>query len=74
MNMRTRYLLLLLCLMSLLCGCGGTEYAYRDGRDQKEGPGLLSGKDGVFTIFNTGSEAGEEEPPQEKAENERKGR
>ena len=74
MNMRTRHLLLLLCLMALLCGCGGTEYAYRDGRDQKEGPGLLSGKDGVFTIYNKGSEDSEEESPQENAENKQKGR
>ena len=66
-------LILLLCLMALLCGCGGTEYAYRDGRDQKEGPGLLSGKDGVFTIYNKGSENSEKESPQGKAENKQTG-
>jgi hypothetical protein len=73
MNMRTRYLMLLPCLMALLCGCGGTEYAYRDGRDQKEGPGLLSGKDGVFTIYNKGSENSEKESPQGKAEKKQTG-
>ena len=73
MHMRTRLLILLLCLMTLLCGCGGTEYAYRDGRDQKEGPGLLSGKDGVFTIYNKGGADSEEESPQEDADNKKKG-
>ena len=67
-------MLLLLSLMALLCGCGGTEYTYRDGRDRKEGPGLLSGKDGVFTIYNKSSESSEEESPQEKTENKQTGR
>ena len=62
-------MLLLLCLTALLCGCGGTEYTYKDGRDQKEGPGLLSGKDGVFTIYNKGSEDRGGKSPQEKTEN-----
>ena len=73
MHMRTRLLIFLLCLMALLCGCGGTEYAYRDGRDQKEGPGLLSGKDGVFTIYNKGGADSEEESPLEDADNKKKG-
>ena len=48
----------LLCLMALLCSCGGTEQAYNDGKEQKEGPGLFSGKDGVFTILNKDGEDG----------------
>lgn len=57
--MRGRYLIALLCLMTLLCGCGGTEQTYSDGKEQKEGPGLYSGKDGVFTILNKGGEDGQ---------------
>ena len=49
-----RQRMLLLCLLLLLGGCGGTEYGYRDGRDQKEGPGLLSGEDGVFSVYKSG--------------------
>jgi len=55
-----------LCLSLLLSGCGGAEYTYQDGRDQKEGPGLVSGKDGVFTIYNAGDKAGKEGAQPEK--------
>ena len=60
--------------MALLCGYGGTEYTHRDGRDQKEWPGLISGKDGVFTIYNTGGEDSKEESPQGDADNKKIGR
>lgn len=60
MNIHPRYLLISLCLILLFSGCGGTEYTYQDGRDQKEGPGLLSGEDGVFTIYNAGDKVGKE--------------
>lgn len=66
--MRGQYLIALLCLMALLCGCGGTEQTYRDGKEQKEGPGLFSGKDGVFTILNKGGEDGKEISSPEKTE------
>lgn len=59
--MRMQHLVLLLSLLALLCSCGGKEYTYSDGRDQKEGPGLLSGEDGVFTLYNTGREGSEQE-------------
>lgn len=49
--MRTRYVLLMLYLIAALSGCGGQEYAYVDGRDAKQGPGLLSGEDGAFTLY-----------------------
>ncbi|KAB2889811.1 MAG: hypothetical protein F9K32_11115 [Desulfobulbaceae bacterium] len=58
--MLSRLLPVLLCLVLLLGGCGGTDYSYRDGRDQKEGPGLLSGKDGVFSVYNTGGGTNDE--------------
>ena len=67
-----RQRMFLLCLLLLLGGCGGTEYSYRDGRDQKEGPGLLSGEDGNFTIYNADDDAGKEESQQEKQQAERK--
>ncbi|MEE4135407.1 MAG: hypothetical protein V2I32_04965 [Desulforhopalus sp.] len=35
----------------ILSGCAGQEYVYEDGRDRKEGPGLFSGEDGVFTVY-----------------------
>lgn len=66
--MRRRYLIALLCLMALLCSCGGTEQAYNDGKEQKEGPGLFSGKDGVFTILNKGGEDAQEKSSPEKTE------
>ena len=35
----------------LLCGCAGEEYTYVNDGDLKPGPGLLSGEDGVFTLY-----------------------
>ncbi len=35
----------------LLAGCVGEEYHYVDDAELKPGPGLLSGEDGVFTIY-----------------------
>jgi hypothetical protein len=48
----------------MLGGCGGEEFVYSDGRDMKQGPGLLSGKDGVFTIYRNSPQ--EEQPAAEK--------
>lgn len=62
--MHLRPLILALCLASMLGGCGGEEFVYSDGRDMKQGPGLLSGKDGVFTIYGNASQ--EEETAAEK--------
>ena len=73
MTLHPRHLLISLCLVLLLGGCGGTEYSYRDGRDRKEGPGLLSGEDGAFTVYNAGDDAGKEGSPPEKQQAERKG-
>jgi hypothetical protein len=51
----------------MLGGCGGQEYAYEDGRDVKQGPGILSGKDGVFTLYRNDRDTQEEKPTAEKA-------
>ena len=67
-----RQRMFLLCLLLLLGGCGGTEYGYRDGRDQKEGPGLLSGEDGVFSVYKSGGDAGAEESRQQERQPEQK--
>ena len=44
-------IVVLCCLAVMLNGCGGQDYTYDDGRDRKEGPGLFSGQDGVYTIY-----------------------
>jgi hypothetical protein len=64
--MHLRPLILALCLASMLGGCGGEEFVYSDGRDMKQGPGLLSGKDGVFTIYKNEHTPQEEQPAAEK--------
>jgi len=70
--MHRQRIYIILCLLLSLGGCGGTEYSYRDGRDQKEGPGLMSGEDGVFSVYNSGGDAGVEESRQKERQPERK--
>lgn len=41
-----------LIISVLLCGCGGADYTYVDTKEEKPGPGLFSGDDGVFTVVN----------------------
>lgn len=45
-----RYWLTGFILSCLLCSCGGSAYTYVDTNEQKAGPGLFSGEDGVFTV------------------------
>jgi hypothetical protein len=54
--MQLRLLTFALCLAGMLCGCAGNDYTYVDDRDLKQGPGLLSGKDGVFTLYQRPAE------------------
>jgi hypothetical protein len=35
-------------------GCGGESYTYRSETEEKPGPGLFSGEDGVFTLIDKG--------------------
>lgn len=49
-------------LVSLfLFGCGGTTYTHQSADDLKPGPGLFSGKDGVFVLISTDAEDKEEQ-------------
>ena len=65
-----RAVMLLICL--LLSGCGGEEYTYQPDHDLKPGPGLLSGKEGEFTLIGTPrsemEQARQEKKEQEKQE------
>ena len=56
-----KYYCLFLILLILLGGCGGTEYTYVDERNEKQGPGLFSGDDGVFTVVGKKDEEQEVE-------------
>ena len=49
------YCLVVLFLGCLLCSCGGTDYTYVDTNEEKPGPGLFSGDDGVFTVIGKDS-------------------
>lgn len=40
----------------LLCSCSGTDYTYVDTNEEKPGPGLFSGDDGVFNVIKKDSE------------------
>jgi hypothetical protein len=37
-----------------ITGCGGESYTYRSETEEKPGPGLFSGEDGVFTLIDKG--------------------
>ena len=52
--------LMVLFFSCFLCGCGGTDYNYVDTNEQKPGPGLFSGEDGVFTVVKKSSKTNEE--------------
>lgn len=53
------YSLIGILLLIILCGCGGTDYTYVDINEEKPGPGLFSGEDGVFTVVK--KDSGEKE-------------
>ena len=44
-----------LCIVVLFSGCVGEEHTYVENRELKPGPGLFSGKDGVFTVYGDSS-------------------
>jgi hypothetical protein len=56
-----RYWFAVLLLSCFLQGCGGTDYNYVDTNEEKPGPGLFSGEDGVFTVVKMGTKTEEEE-------------
>ena len=54
----------------LLQGCGGSDYTYVEDQELKPGPGLFSGKDGEFTLYE-GSLPRQEKPDLEKQDQEK---
>lgn len=46
-----RSLFFALLLLFLLNGCGGTEFQYQSGTEEKPGPGLFSGEAGVINLI-----------------------
>ncbi|WP_458775079.1 hypothetical protein [Desulforhopalus sp. 52FAK] len=65
------YCLMVLFLGCLLCSCSGTDYTYVDANEEKPGPGLFSGDDGVFTVIGKDSkEVGKEKEAAEKTSSE----
>jgi hypothetical protein len=66
-----KYSLIGFLIFFLLCSCGGTDYAYVDTNEQKTGPGLFSGEDGVFNVVKKEADASKkEEDSQDKADSE----
>lgn len=55
---------------TLIAGCASSPqpFDYHDGRDEKPGPGLLSGEEGGFVIYgkDTKKSADNEDPPAQK--------
>jgi hypothetical protein len=51
MVQRTIAMSVMVCVAAALLGCGGTPLVYTDSREEKPGPGLFSGEDGVFTLL-----------------------
>jgi len=60
--MRKLQHILLLVLLSL-AGCGGKEYTYVQENEMRPGPGILSGDEGGFVIYQS-----TDKPKQEKEE------
>ncbi len=57
------------CLITFfLPGCGGKDYTYVEDHELKPGPGLFSGKDGVFTVYDGTLPHKEEAEEQEKSD------
>lgn len=52
-TMQTAVISAVVCI--ILSGCGGESYTYEPDHELKPGPGLFSGKDGVFTIVGPAS-------------------
>ncbi|WP_136798645.1 MULTISPECIES: hypothetical protein [Desulfosediminicola] len=42
---------LFVCL-AFISSCGGNEFVYQDSNEMKPGSGLISGEDGVFTVYS----------------------
>lgn len=63
------FITLLTCMMlagTFFTGCVGEEYQYVDDADLQQGPGLISGADGVFLLYGTTPTEGAAEKTVEK--------
>lgn len=60
--MRTALVILILAVGLAGCG-GGKDYAYEPANESPPGKGLLSGDDGVFTLYE---QTGESQPSEKK--------
>ena len=60
------FLIIQLLLLLLLTGCGGNSYTYVSEQENPAGPGLLSGEDGVFSLYGTPPEQKSGDSAQEK--------
>ncbi|MBW1641974.1 MAG: hypothetical protein JRJ76_03970 [Deltaproteobacteria bacterium] len=61
--MKTKTIIMIaVCLVSIalltLPGCGGKPFDYNPPSEIPEGPGILSGEDGEFTIYDSKSDKG----------------
>ena len=61
-----------ICLLVIVFfqGCGGKEYTYVEDHELKPGPGLFSGEDGSFTIYEGTTKDTEKEEEQKKEKQE----
>ena len=48
-------------LASMMVGCGGKSFEYHSGNEIPEGPGVLSGEDGEFTVYDSKKAAKDKE-------------
>lgn len=62
-----RTLIVSVFLIVSLSGCGGKDYEYIND-DEKRGPGLFSGEDGVITIYDKPKNAEEDQLDEAKTE------
>ena len=40
-------------MISMVVGCGGKSFEYHSGNEIPDGPGVLSGEDGEFTVYDS---------------------
>jgi len=60
--MKIKTIIIAVCIVSIaplaLSGCGGKPFVYNPPSEIPEGPGVLSGEDGEFTLYDSKSKKG----------------
>ena len=46
----------------MLFGCGGKSFEYHSGNEIPEGPGVISGEDGEFTVYDSNAASKKKDP------------